>query len=54
MGGHALGDLEVFTTAEVVLGAGLHLRSSRAMDDRTGSPELLVRPRSQIKEDGQM
>lgn len=54
VGGHALGDLEVFTTAEVVVGEGLHLHFSRVMDDRTGFPELLVRPRSQVKDDGQM
>lgn len=51
VGGHALGDLEVFTTAEVVVGEGLHLHFTRVMDGRTGFPELLVRPRSQAEDD---
>lgn len=49
--GHVLGDLEVFTTAEVVGGEGLHLHFSRAVDHRTGFPELVVRPRPPIPED---
>ncbi|XP_070705950.1 bifunctional protein GlmU-like [Pempheris klunzingeri] len=42
VGGHVLGDLQVFTTAEVVVGEAVDLRFSREMDERTGFPELLV------------
>ncbi|XP_023250080.1 uncharacterized protein LOC111645215 [Seriola lalandi dorsalis] len=47
VGGHALGDLEVFTTAEVVVGEAVDLQFTREMDVHTGFPELVVRPRSQ-------
>ncbi|KAM3602607.1 uncharacterized protein V6R79_007285 [Siganus canaliculatus] len=47
VGGHVLGDLEVFTTAEVVLGEAVDLQFSRDMDPRTGFPELVVGPRPQ-------
>ncbi|XP_022593535.1 uncharacterized protein LOC111216317 [Seriola dumerili] len=47
VGGHALGDLEVFTTAEVVVGEAVDLQFTREMDLYTGFPELVVRPRSQ-------
>uniref|UniRef100_A0A3P9IFF2 PPC domain-containing protein n=1 Tax=Oryzias latipes TaxID=8090 RepID=A0A3P9IFF2_ORYLA len=46
IGGHVLGDLEVFTTAEVVIGEAADLLFIREMDDQTGFPELVVRPRS--------
>lgn len=46
VGGHVLGDLEVFTTAEVVVGEAADLRFSREMDERTGFPELVVGRRS--------
>ncbi|KAM9355067.1 bifunctional protein GlmU-like [Pholidichthys leucotaenia] len=46
LGGHVLGDLRVFTTAEVVIGDALELEFSREMDERTGFPELLVQRRS--------
>lgn len=46
VGGHVLGDLEVFTTAEVVVGEAADLRFSREMDERTGFPELAVGRRS--------
>ncbi|RVE56094.1 hypothetical protein OJAV_G00232730 [Oryzias javanicus] len=49
IGGHVLGDLEVFTTAEVVLGEAVDLLFIREMDDQTGFPELVVRPRSTTK-----
>uniref|UniRef100_A0AAY4CE30 PPC domain-containing protein n=1 Tax=Denticeps clupeoides TaxID=299321 RepID=A0AAY4CE30_9TELE len=45
VGGHVLGDLEVFTTAEVLIGEATDLRFSREMDKRTGFPELVVEPR---------
>lgn len=47
VGGHVLGDLEVFTTAEVVLGEAVNLKFTREMDEKTGFPELVVHPRSQ-------
>ena len=47
VGGHVLGDLELFTTAEVVVGEADDLLFAREMDDRTGFPELVVKPRSQ-------
>lgn len=50
VGGHALGDLEVFTTAEVVVGEALDLQFTRETDVGTGFPELVVRPRSQSKD----
>ncbi|XP_028252355.1 uncharacterized protein LOC114428275 [Parambassis ranga] len=46
-GGHVLGDLEVFTTAEVVLGEAVDLTFSREMDGRTGFPELVVRSKTE-------
>uniref|UniRef100_A0A1A8MFD4 PPC domain-containing protein n=1 Tax=Nothobranchius pienaari TaxID=704102 RepID=A0A1A8MFD4_9TELE len=47
IGGHVLGDLEVFTTAEVVIGEAVNLRFSREMDERTGFPELVVQSDSE-------
>ncbi|XP_069579788.1 bifunctional protein GlmU-like [Brachyistius frenatus] len=46
VGGHVLGDLEVFTTAEVVVGEAVDLQFARRTDERTGFPELEVRPRT--------
>ncbi|KAK5852568.1 hypothetical protein PBY51_006421 [Eleginops maclovinus] len=46
VGGHVLGDLEVFTTAELVLGEAGGLAFSREMDEKTGFPELVVKPRT--------
>ncbi|XP_046878000.1 bifunctional protein GlmU-like isoform X2 [Hypomesus transpacificus] len=46
VGGHVLGDLEVFTTAEVLVGEASDLHFDREMDDRTGYPELVIKPRS--------
>lgn len=43
-----LGDLEVFTTAEVVVGEAVDLQFTREMDDKTGFPELVVQTRSQM------
>ncbi|TMS12645.1 Bifunctional protein GlmU [Larimichthys crocea] len=51
IGGHVLGGLEVFTTAEVVIGEAVDLKFTREMDVRTGFPELVVQPRSQSKDD---
>ncbi|KAM4521524.1 bifunctional protein GlmU-like [Odontesthes bonariensis] len=45
VGGHVLGDLEVFTTAEVVIGDAVDLLFTREMDEQTGFPELVVQPR---------
>lgn len=42
VGGHVMGDLEVFTTAEVVIGEATDLQFTREMDSRTGFPELVV------------
>lgn len=50
VGGHVLGDLEVFTTAEVVIGEAVDLQFTREMDERTGFPELEVQSRSQSKD----
>lgn len=47
VGGHVLGDLEVFTTAEVVVGEAGHLHFTRQVDEETGFPELGVQPRPQ-------
>ncbi|XP_075056825.1 bifunctional protein GlmU-like [Mixophyes fleayi] len=47
IGGHAIGDLEVFTTAEIVIGELSDLQFTREMDERTGYPELIIRPRSE-------
>ncbi|XP_040920537.1 bifunctional protein GlmU-like [Toxotes jaculatrix] len=47
VGGHVLGDLEVFTTAEVVIGEAVDLHFTREMDEHTGFPELLVQRRPQ-------
>ena len=45
------GDLEVFTTAEVVLGDCGGARFVREFDSRTGFPELRVERRGQPGED---
>ncbi|XP_016888998.1 uncharacterized protein LOC107988766 [Cynoglossus semilaevis] len=42
VGGHVLGPLEVFTTAEVVVGEAVELSFSRELDDQTGFAELVV------------
>ncbi|OCT77752.1 hypothetical protein XELAEV_18028847mg, partial [Xenopus laevis] len=47
IGGHAMGDLEVFTTAEIVIGELSNLEFTREMDEHTGFPELVIRPRSE-------
>lgn len=48
VGGHVLGDLEVFTTAEVVVGEAVDLHFTRQMDEKTGFPELEVQQHSQM------
>lgn len=45
VGGHVLGGLRVFTTAEVVIGEAAGLHFTREPDERTGFPELLVNRR---------
>ncbi|MEE6474739.1 hypothetical protein FKM82_010479 [Ascaphus truei] len=47
IGGHAIGDLHVFTTAEIVIGECSNLQFTREMDERTGFPELVIRSRSE-------
>lgn len=47
VGGHLLGDLNIFTTAELVLGEAEQLLFSREQDPRTGFPELVVKCRLQ-------
>lgn len=47
VGGHLLGDLSVFTTAELLLGEAEQLLFSREHDPRTGFPELVVERRRQ-------
>ncbi|XP_072265600.1 bifunctional protein GlmU-like [Pyxicephalus adspersus] len=47
IGGHAMGDLEVFTTAEIVIGELSDLQFTREMDERTGFPELVISPRTE-------
>ena len=44
-GGHVVGDLEVFTTAEIVLGECAGLVFGRELDECTGYPELVVESR---------
>lgn len=45
IGGHVVGDMVIFTTAEVVLGECIACEFSREMDDETGFAELTVHPR---------
>ena len=42
VGGHVMGNMEVFTTAEVVIGNCDMLSFTREMDDATGFDELVV------------
>lgn len=42
VGGHVLGDMVVFTTAEIVVGDCSELKFTRPFDPRTGFPELAV------------
>uniref|UniRef100_UPI00398E86F4 bifunctional protein GlmU-like isoform X1 n=1 Tax=Pristiophorus japonicus TaxID=55135 RepID=UPI00398E86F4 len=46
IGGHVMGDLEVFTTAEIVIGECGGLEFTREMDERTGFPELVISSRT--------
>lgn len=45
LGGHLLGDAEIFTTAEIVIGELPHLEFRREPDHQTGYDELTVDPR---------
>ncbi|KAM5165235.1 bifunctional protein GlmU-like [Mantella aurantiaca] len=47
IGGHAMGDLNVFTTAEIVIGELSDLQFTREMDERTGFPELVISSRTE-------
>lgn len=42
IGGHVVGGCEIFTTAEIVLGAMSGFCFDRVFDDRTGFKELVV------------
>lgn len=42
IGGHVVGDLFVYTTAEIVVGECAALKFQRENDDRTGYKELKV------------
>nr|XP_033795654.1 bifunctional protein GlmU-like [Geotrypetes seraphini] len=42
IGGHVISDLEVFTTAEIVIGECNGMLFTREMDERTGFPELVI------------
>lgn len=42
IGGHVMGDMIVFTTAEIVVGDCTDLTFSRPFDSHTGFPELVV------------
>ncbi|XP_076021374.1 bifunctional protein GlmU-like [Genypterus blacodes] len=44
VGGHVMGNLQIFTTAEVVIGEAVDLQLTREMDNITGFPELVVQP----------
>ena len=43
IGGHVMGNMKVFTTAEVVIGNCDTLSFTREIDDETGFEELVVR-----------
>ena len=45
VGGHLI-SLEIFTTAEIVIGDCAQIAFEREIDDRTGFDELVVRKRS--------
>ena len=45
VGGHVLGDMVVFTTAEIVIGECEQVTFKRELDPRTGFGELTVNPR---------
>ena len=42
VGGHVVGDLVVFTTAEVVLGSSESIGFTRQYDESTGYNELVI------------
>ena len=42
VGGHVLGDMIVFTTAELVIGECESLRFTREFDEQTGFKELTI------------
>ncbi|XP_043913037.1 bifunctional protein GlmU-like isoform X1 [Protopterus annectens] len=47
VGGHVIGNLQVFTTAEIVLGECDVLQFNREMDEHTGFPELVINSRTE-------
>ncbi|XP_077867232.1 bifunctional protein GlmU-like [Saccoglossus kowalevskii] len=49
IGGHVLGDLKVFTTAEIVIGQLSSTVFTREMDTRTGFGELVIKQRKREK-----
>ena len=51
LSGHVVGDLLIFSTAEVVLGECLELKFDRKMDEATGYKELVISGRSNLTGD---
>jgi len=47
-GGHLIGDAIVRTTAEIVLGQCENLYFTREFDEKTGFPELVVKPKGSL------
>jgi len=43
IGGHVIGGLYIFTTAEIVIGECPQLKFTREHDDSTGFPELVIK-----------
>ncbi len=48
IGGHVLGNMEVHTTAEIVIGNMPEFRFSRQMDPDTGYKELVINSASKL------
>ncbi|XP_048586743.1 bifunctional protein GlmU [Nematostella vectensis] len=44
IGGHVMGNMIIFTTAEVVIGNSQQLNFTREFDEETGFDELVIRP----------
>lgn len=46
IGGHVFGEMNVFTTAEVVIGECVDLNFTREFDRQSGFDELVVNPKN--------
>lgn len=46
IGGHVMGNMKVFTTAEIIIGECTELVFDRPLDDKTGFDELRIQTRS--------